>query len=466
MGGRSPLALHFKGITLTPGGFFAGETVWRPHSTFSDIATPLNAILFAASSQARFSEFYGSARQSRISMLAQGKLSNVNLTGYYETDFLGTGVTSNNNQSNSYVLRQRQFYAQAAMQNGWTFTGGQMWSLVTETKIGLDNRTEATPLTIDPDYTVGFSWTRQYGFRATKDWGKKVWLGISVENAQTLLTASGNPSNFVIGGPGTLGGAYNNQANYSSNILPDYIVKLAFQPRFGHYEIFGLASDFRDRVYPNATLTKPSAAGAFNNSVWGGGWGAHARWLAYQKHIEIGLHFLGGKGVGRYGDTTLPDVTVDPNGYEKALQSYQALASLEWYSPKWDMYGYGGGEYVGKTWYLNSSGKPVGYGSPLFNNTGCGTETLPTAGSGYGPGALANCTGQNKSVIEGSVGFWYKPYNGPKGRLQIGMQYSYLSRVAWVGYGLPPYTAVPNKGTIAPEGIENMWFTSFRYYLP
>ena len=80
------------------------------------------------------------------------------------------------------------------------------------------------------------------------------------------------------------------------------MVKLAFQPGFGHYEIFGLASDFRDRIYPNATLAKPNALGAYNNSIWGGGWGANARWLFYQKHIETGLHFLGGKGVGRYGD--------------------------------------------------------------------------------------------------------------------------------------------------------------------
>jgi hypothetical protein len=79
---------------------------------------------------------------------------------------------------------------------------------------------------------------------------------------------------------------------------------------------------------------------------------------------------------------------------------------------------------------------------------------------------LANCVGQNKSVVEGTTGFWYKPYNGPKGRLQMGMQYSYLVRTAWVGYGLPPYTSLPGSSTIAPKGIENMWFTSFRYYLP
>jgi seryl-tRNA synthetase len=59
---ESPLALHFKGITLTPGGFLAGETVWRPHATLG-FATPLNAIPFSAAAQARTSEFYGSGSQ-------------------------------------------------------------------------------------------------------------------------------------------------------------------------------------------------------------------------------------------------------------------------------------------------------------------------------------------------------------------------------------------------------------------
>jgi hypothetical protein len=38
---------------------------------------------------------------------SEGKTSWGTLRGYYEADWLGTGITSNNNQSNSYVLRQR-----------------------------------------------------------------------------------------------------------------------------------------------------------------------------------------------------------------------------------------------------------------------------------------------------------------------------------------------------------------------
>ena len=482
---ESPLAIHYKGITITPGGFLAAETVWRQRGEGADINTNLNGIPYPGASNAHMSEFYGSGRQSRVSLLAQGKMESMNMTGYFEADFLSAGITSNNNQSNSYTMRQRQAWAQAALHNGWSFTGGQMWSLVTETKIGEDNRTEALPMTIDPQYTVGFSWARQYGFRVTKNFNNKVWAGFSVENSEETITAHGQSNNYVVGQSGNGGGLYNSgvtgcsttlnasgapvttctpAANYSYNPSPDFIGKLAFQPGFGHYEVFGVLTQFRDRIFPNATLSTPSAAGAYNNNTWTGGGGANARWSVMQKHIDIGLHGLAGQGLGRYGTAGLPDATVRPNGSLAPLWSYQGLATLEYHSAKWDWYGNGGIEYVGRNSYLNAKGAPVGYGALLFNNTGCGNETVPgTAFStGFSPGSLSNCNGDTKAIVEGTGGFWFKPYNGPKGRLQLGLQYSYLTKEAWSGIG----TKRPVPAGANPSAIDNMIFTSFRYYLP
>lgn len=451
---ESPLTIHFKGVSLTPGGFVSGDTVWRQRAMYSDIGTQFNAIPFSASGQARASDLYGSGRASRISLLARGNWEQTVLSGYYEADFLGVGVASTNNQSNSYVMRQRQLFGQAAFHNGWTVTAGQLWSLVTEFRSGLDAFTWLSPQVIDTQYNVGFSYTRQWGVRVTKDLNNRVWLGMSAENAQTLLTVSGNPTNFLIGGPGNgSSGGYNSLANYSSNYTPDFVAKAAFEPGFGHYEIFGLASVFRTRIYPNATAATPSAAGAFNNLTAGGGLGANARWFLAQKHLEIGIHYLGGKGVGRYGASQLPDTTAYGNGYQHLVRSYQGLLSVAYHAPKWDLNLYGGGEYAGRQASI-FKGKPVGYGSPLFVNTGCGTETLPTLANGFGPGPLTNCAGNTRALFEGTAMFWYKLYNGSAGRLQLGAQYSYLTRDAWSGIGGQP------------EAIENMVWTSVRYYLP
>ena len=321
-----PTAIHVKGITITPGGFLAAESVYRSRALASDVNTPFNSVTMPGASASKLSEFFASGRQSRISMLAEGRLAMAKLSGYVEADFLSAGVTSNNNQSNSYTLRQRQAWGQAAFDNGWSVTGGQMWSLVTETKHGVDNRTEALPMTIDPQYTVGFSWARQYGLRLAKNFGDKVWFAVSMENAQATVTTHGNASNFLIGAPGTGGGLYNSAvtacstsinsttgaatttcsaaANYSFNPSPDIIAKLVFEPGFGHYEIFGVYSRFRDRIFPcediastsvcgTSTTAGPNASEAFNSSKNGGGFGANARWSFAQKRLDFGLHGFG-----------------------------------------------------------------------------------------------------------------------------------------------------------------------------
>lgn len=485
---ESPTAIHYKGITITPIGFLAAETVWRQHATSSDINTPFNSIPFNGATQSHMSEFFASGRQSRVGFLAEGKLTNMTMKGYVEADFLSAGVTSNNNQSNSYTLRQRQAWAQAGLNNGWTFTGGQMWSLVTETRAGLDNRSEALPMTIDPQYNVGFSWARQFGFRVTKNFNNKIWAGFSIENAQTVLGGHGAANNFIVGAQGTGGGLYNGTANDSFNATPDFIGKVAFQPGFGHYEVFGIIRDFRDRVFPGATLATPTATGAYNNSFIGGGAGANARWTVHKK-FDLGVHFLGGEGVGRYGTSTLPDVVARPDGILSPVRSYQGLGTVEYHGKRLDVYLNYGAEYAGRTDFLNASGKPVGYGSSLFNNSGCGTETVPASTSttvvtgitqdpitgivtpttgtvpapgsvgtpltgGYNPGGLKNCNGDTRVIMEGTIGFWYRFYKGPKGTLQWGPQYSYIDRNIWAGTGN------------SPNATENMFFTSFRYYLP
>ena len=480
---ESPMAIHFKGITITPGGFLAAESVYRNRSLGADINTPFNSVSMPGSGQNAISEFYGSGRQSRISMLAEGKLSDIKMSGYYEADFLSAGVTSNNNQSNSYTLRQRQVWGQAAFNNGWTLTGGQMWSLVTETKKGVDNRSEALPMTIDPAYTVGFSWARQYGFRVAKKVNDHFWLAASLENPQTIFSASGNASNFAFGSAGVTGGLYNNQSNYSFNAMPDIIVKAAFEPGFGHYEVFGIYSRFRDRVYPCVENVASSSlctggttvTGAYNDSKNGGGLGANAR-VTVAKHVDFGLHALFGNGVGRYGASGLPDATVKtctnladgcPGDGELApLRSYQGLATLEFHYPRIDVYFNGGEEYAKRYSALNQfSGKYVGYGNPNFLDSGCYTEVAPSSGSGYGFGAVANCSGQTQSTIEGTFGFWIKLHSGPKGRLQFGPQYSYLVRNAWAGTFAAATSTTPAT-YVGPHGIDNMFMTSFRYYLP
>jgi hypothetical protein len=493
---ESPLAIHFKGVTLTPGGFLAGESVYRNRALGADINTPFNSINMPGAGQNAVSEFFGSGRQSRIALLAEGKLDNFKMSGYYEADFLSAGITSNNNQSNSYGLRQRQVWGQVASGSS-SLTGGQMWSLLTETKHGLDNRSEALPMTIDPQYTVGFSWARQYGVRFVQNFGNRFWIGASLENPQTTFAARGNAANFALGSPGNGSGLYNSgitnctattvtgsdgtitsvlssctpAATYSFNATPDFIVKAAGEPGFGHYEVFAILSRFRDRIYPCAEPASASncngaisALGAYNSSLNVGGFGGNAR-ITLFKQLDIGAHFLTGEGIGRYGSGGLPDSTVHADGTLAPLRGYQGLATVEWHTKRLDFYANAGEEYVQRRWQFDPNNPvspytPVGYGSQFFNVTGCYTETPPptTGTNGFTFGSLSKCNSDTKSLVEGTVGFWIKAHNGPHGRLQFGPQYSYVTRYAWTG--------TSGIGFASPHGVDNMFFTSFRYYLP
>jgi hypothetical protein len=555
---NSPSTLHFKGVTLTPGGYLAGETVWRSRATGGDIPTPFNAIPYEHADAYTLSEFYGSARQSRIALMVEGKPDWGTLRGYYEADWLGTGITSNNNQSNSYVLRQRVLWAQAETHNHWAFTGGQMWSLATEDKKAISNLSGdiMTPQTIDPNYSVGFVWTRQWGFRVTKT-GKWAAFGVAVENPQVLYTATlaGNTPYAVLGSAGNNGGNYNaavstvvpttyiqnytqvpgstsyvpvyntvaantNIANYSFNFAPDLIFKLALDPKWGHYEIIGIGRWAHEEIYPGVTTdtTKyggqkdivtganvapaSTTAGAYNNSISLGGVAGSFRVPFANNKVSFGVKGMYGPGLGRYGNSTLADVTANNFGGLSPIHNTSGLGTLEinatprlliyfnygidyasrvdWSGPATTTLGGPAATFcpTGFTLASQCTTKPtaaqlaaggtwgghwgapalaaVGYGSRLTSNSGCLINTLPGfngASTGYYPGG--SCGDQTRNVQEITGGYWYDIYRGEHGRFRQSIQYSYASRYGWSGVG-----------GIQAKGIDNMVWTSLRYYLP
>jgi hypothetical protein len=488
---ENPTEIHYKGVTIKPVGFVAAETVYRSRSLNSDVNTPFASTPFANSAQAYTSEFNASGRQSRLGVLVTSPTEWGKMGGYYEFDFLGAGTTSNDNQTNSYVARQRELWGQVALKRGFTFTGGQMWSLATEVKKGITEApgAENLPQTIDAQYHVGFTFTRQYGARFTQALGSHQNVGIAVEESQTVLAGSTNaPANFFFGSAGNTGGLYNSTGNgstaqnYSNNVAPDLILKYTADSKFGHFEVGGIGRFFRDRYYPeetySSTATTTAVGAGTNKTVFGGGFFANAR-VSATKYADIGVHILQGDGTGRYGTSNLGDVTVKPNGTLEPLRNSQGLLSIETHpTKKLDVFGYAGGEYLQRTVYTAfTAAAPttpvyVGYAPIQGEKDGlCLTELPPTANSGYAPGA-SSCPAHTRAVIEGTAGFTYRFYNSPtKGRIQYSMVYSYLTRESWTGTnvenGVTPTTvntALP--GAVNPKGTNNMIFTSFRYYIP
>lgn len=474
---HEPGTIHYKGVEITPGGFVAAETVVRTRSLNSDINTPFNSTPYMNSGQAYTSEFNGSGRQSRLSVLVTAPMNWGKAMGYYEMDFLGTGVTSNNNQSNSYVLRQRQIWGRIEHNSGFALTAGQTWSLVTETKKGLTPGTENLPPTIDAQYHVGFSWERQYSVRFAQNLGSKYVIGASLEEPQIVnYTSSTTPPDFFVGNIGTGGGLYNLSNKYTNNIAPDIIVKAAGDPGYGHYEVGGIVRFFRSRIYPNQTsnATAANTTGGYNDTVVGGGFFANAR-IPATKYFDLGFHVMAGDGINRYGTSQLPDVTVHSTGVLEPLRGAQGLFQIDYHATKkLDFYGDAGTEYAQRTYY-NVGGTIYGYAPPTISVASCFTEQATVAPSTGSTGGVfggtpydpsSSCGAQTRDITQGTVGFTYRFFNTPtKGRFQFSMQYSYLEKTAWAGL-LSGTAFTPTAVYAAPHATNNMIFTSFRYYIP
>jgi len=424
---KSGLTMNLKGINLNFGGFIAAETTYRNRNQNADLASSFQSL--PRSDQASYyqDETRFSARQSRLSILATGDVNPaIHLGGYYEMDFLGAANTANSKETNSYNLRIRHIYTTADWDSlGLHLLAGQTWSLATMNNKGITPRNEVTPLTIEAQYVPGFTFTRQPQFRITKDFDKKLWLAVSVENPQTTSasTVSANAASNLTGN-GTLAGV-----TLSQNDVPDVIFKVAYEPGWGHFEAFDLLRTFKSSVLSNGSYNNKETT---TNAVGGG-----VILPLIPNKLVLQVSGMYGKGIGRYGAGQLPDVATDSTGNITPITETQLLTGLV-YDPtsEWNFYAYYGLE---QTERLDQGANGASYGS----------ATLVTA---VGAPGTSTFKGQVQRIDQATVGTWWKFYQGSFGKMQAGLQYSFTENKYFSGNGGAPTTS------------DNMAFGSLRYY--
>jgi hypothetical protein len=444
---EKPASFRYKGLTLTPGGFLEGTMLVRTRNENADIANSYSAIPLNGSSNAKLSEFRGSARNSELSLLVQGTAGSAKLKGYVETDFLGAAPTANYVESNSWTPRLRQLWVQLDRPSGWTITAGQMWSLLTTNRQGIATLAELKPGGQDGQYVVGFTWTRQRAFRVTRNFNNKVWTAFAVESPETTYSAAFVPANIMglntsqnaVAGVNLLPFLANYSNGFSTNLAPDLLAKVAFEPGYGHFEIKALGRFFRDRIASTASTN------GHTNTAEGYGIGFGALVPFVNKKLELSLEGLLGQGIGRYGSSGLPDATLNPTtGELRPLRQARIMGGVVYHrGSRLDLYTYGGNDYTGRYGFISPSGTAAGYGSFLVSYTGCTNEV-----------ALNTCSGANRNIYEGTVGYWYRLYRGEYGRIEQGNQVMYMHRNLWSGIGR------------APQGGEIVAYTTLRFYLP
>lgn len=431
--------LQIGGVRLTLGGFLEAATIWRSRHTGSDISTGFNAIPWGNQPPHHMSEFRQSERQSRLSLLVEGMITKkLEADAYIETDFQGSGSSSNSRQSNSYVPRARVVYGELKdEEDGLYFLGGQSWSLITLFNKGMFARDEQTPLVIEAQYVPGFNWTRNPQLRIVKTFGKteRYALGLSVENPSAVPAgkAFGHVTDHVSGT-----NVNNPDTFYTTDPAPDLIAKLAADPGWGHYEITGIMRFFRSRSSEN----NGKSGDGQNHTIIAGGGGGGMILPLISKVFYLQASGLVGQGLGRYGSANMPDYTYRPNGGPVALPEANLLVGL-YGMPTNDLtlYSYVGAEKVLRRKSFDKDGDHFGYGNHGYDMSGCHSE-LSTA---------CAASGNVQTVAEATAGFWYTAAKGDYGTIRIGGQYAHTYLRAFSGIGGRPHTDA------------DMFFMSFRY---
>ncbi len=410
---------------VTLGGFVDLSGYFRSVNENRGLSTGYASIPFTGPTpQGDTGEFGMSAQSTRLSAKVEGRLDDAKLLAYGEMDFNNGAGGANSVQSNSYTPRLRQAFGQYSYEPWNSFlVAGQAWSLATPFRKGLDPFNAWQPPTIDTAYLVGYSYLRTPLLRAVAGFDD-VWLGIEADTPQTVF--GGN--SFLPAGqtqfttfPG--GGGLNPQANYSTNIAPDLILKGAVDTRFGHFEAFGLGRWFQDQV------ALPGTSATY--TTFGAGVGASA-FIPIGKWADVAASVLYGNGIGRYGAGGMPDVTFSADGRLIALPEGMGLAGVVGHVVPnvLDVYAFYGWDWIGSSYFPGG-----GYGNPSFNNMGCFD---PNASS---LGAAGTCTGNTQQLTEFTAGLWWNVARGRYGTFRTGLQYGHIERTAYAGLGGAPFAA-------------------------
>jgi hypothetical protein len=472
-----PATIAYKGVRLTPGGFFDLTGVYRQRTNNSGPASQFNALPLEGTTNAALSEFSETARGSRISLRADADAGSTKLAAYVETDFYANPIATPN-QTTAYGLRIRQAWGRGKFAGGWSVTGGQMWNLITMNRRAADADAPWVPNTLDTNYLVGYDWGRQAELRLAKSFGQNVTFALALTDPSYLNLGATNTNGQVAGlataGAGNLGNSVANGTcasavttptsttagtttvptvctltdTYSTNLAPDIIVKLAYDSaKLGHFEVKAIQRFFRDRV------VGATAATSYNNTGLGAGVGAGWIVPVISKKVDFVGQGLYGKGISRYQDSGQYDFVVKTNTFNTAtgaltskggdnnlqdVKSFSAVVGFETHpTRKAEFDIWGGTEYYFRSTYDVVSTAAATLGKTLVE--------------GYG----ATNGAYNRNLIQGTAVLWYDVYKGTFGTLRYGAQYEYANRETWSA-----------GGEKAPKGIDNIGMLSMRYIIP
>jgi hypothetical protein len=429
----SPLGMKIGAATFTPLGFVDFISITRSTDVGSSIGTSFSGIPYQNTLAGSLGETHFSMQNSRIGMRVDSEWHDIDILGYWESDFLGNLATNPFVTSNADTFRLRLFFVDLK-HHALEFTAGQTWSLATPNRnaIGVLPADVFYSQDIDTNYQLGLTWARQTGVRVTFNPNEHFHWALAAENPEQYIgsgvvtpskLATVATTEFDAGAGGTA----------IPNLMPDIITKLAFDGgpdgHKSHVEVAGILSGYRSFN----SLTSGPGAGERYTKVGGAGE------VNFNAELVRGFRIVSsnffGDGAGRYiANGNVPDVIIRADGSMSLVHSYSTVDGLELQATKKVLfYAYYGGAYIGRDLAVDQDNKTI---------------------IGYG---VANNLTANRTLQEATFGvsntFWKSPEYGS---MLLAFQYSYVFRNPW---------SVTTAG--APTSTNtNMGFVDVRYTLP
>jgi len=206
----NPLAIRYKGVTFTPVGDMDLGYTWRNHNNNTSASTPFGNIPLSGEVNNYFSETRMEARNSRVGFRMVGNPNdNVKLTGFVLTDFFGASEAGTNpGQVNSWLLRIREAWMMAEFKSGFSFVGGQFYSLWTPGRRGTLPGGEMVPgFAYEGNEIVGFPYERGAQLRLAKKFNKNFSAAFEIDQPELTAVSSAYT-------PSALGGMENTATSF------------------------------------------------------------------------------------------------------------------------------------------------------------------------------------------------------------------------------------------------------------
>jgi hypothetical protein len=261
----SDTSITFSGYVKTD-AFYSMNTA---STTLTDSFIVSNIAVDNSAVARQGGDFRIHARRSRIRFLSATPTEWGRLQTRIEGDFAGGG--GNERFSNSNLLRIRQAY-------------GQMGPVLAGQTQSTFNDADTGPDLLDPGGPAGETDVRQAQIRYTYALAKGLEVDGAIENPEGRNIR-------------TVAGAAVTSTNFQDK-LPDFVARLRWKGSWGALNVAGVLREF---TYDDGAGAEDSAVG------YGGRVGATINTWGKD---NFKISFAGGKGLGRYMDTTSPEVAV------------------------------------------------------------------------------------------------------------------------------------------------------------